>query len=223
MKPPIPARAVPVAVPTVAAAGPLAHMVRARAIPAPDAPVVTGLPEPAGRVTRDRVQAAIVNAGLHWPRQPIELSVFPHPLPAGDAGLDAAFAVALLAATDQVPRHMLTTLVVVGELGLDASLYPVADIRARLAVAAHAGYGHIVLPAGQRVGSGRGLVPHPVADLRQLADLLHRWPPPAAAPRPTWGPGADLLDLPAGHPGRRILQIAAAGGHHLALYGPVGS
>ena len=225
MKPPIPARAVPVAVPTVTGAGAIAHMVRVRAIPAPgpDLPVVTGLPEPAGRATRDRLQAAIVNAGLQWPRQPIELSVFPHPLPAGDAGLDAAFGVALLAATDQVPRHMLTDLAVIGELGLDGSLRPVPDLAARLAVAAQAGFGHVVLPASYRAASRRGLVLHPVAHLRQLADLLNGWPQPGGPSRRTWGPGTDLVDLSAAHPDRRILEIAAAGGHHLALFGPVGS
>jgi len=218
MKPSIPVRAVPVAVPTVT--GAIAHMVRIRAIPAGaelDAPTLTGLPEPASRATRDRLYAAIVFAGLDWPRQPIELSVFPHPLPAGDAGLDAAFAVALLAATDQVPRHMLADVVVLGELGLDGCLFPVPDMAARLAVASQAGIGHVVVPATHRMASRRGLVLHPVGHLRQLADLLRGWPRPAG-----W-PNGDLVDLPADPPGRRILQIAAAGGHHLALIGPVGS
>ena len=35
-------------------------------------------------------------------------------------------------------------------------------------------------------------------------------------------PYADLAELPADHPGRRIAEIAAAGGHHLALSGPGG-
>ncbi len=219
---------VPVSVPTVTSAGAIPHMVGIRAIPGiagaeAGVPVLSGLPDPARRTTRDRLYAAVVNAGLRWPGQPIELSVFPHPVPAADSGLDAAFAVALLAATDQVPRHMLTGLAVIGELGLDGSLRPVPDAARRLAVAARAGIGHAVIPAGNHTDTAAGVTVHPAGHLRSLADLLRAWPPPAAWPHRNAWPDADLPDLPATHPGRRILEIAAAGGHHLAFIGPTGS
>jgi len=188
MNAPDPARAIPVAVPTVTGADAIAHMVRIRAIPGgptgaeAGTPTLTGLPEPAGTATRDRLHAAVANAGLRWPVQAIGLSVFPHPLPADDSGLDAAFAVALLAATDQVPRHMLTGLAVVGELGLDGSLHPVPDVAQRLTVAARAGIGHAIIPAAHHTRTVAGLAVRTVGHLRQLADLLRSWPVPPVWP-----------------------------------------
>jgi magnesium chelatase family protein len=175
---------VPVSVPTVTAAGAIPHMVRIRAIPGiagaeAGVPVLSGLPEPARQTTRDRLYAAVVNAGLRWPGQPIELSVFPHPVPAADSGLDAPFAVALLAATGQVSRHMLTGLAVIGKLGLDGSLRPVPDAVRRLAVAARAGVGHAVIPAGNHTNSLSELILHPAGHLRSLAELLRAWRLPA--------------------------------------------
>jgi magnesium chelatase family protein len=188
MNAPNPARAVPVAVPTVTSSDTIAHLVRIRAIPgAPTdaeagALTLTGLPEMAGQATRDRLHAAIANAGLRWPGYAIELSVFPHPLPAGDSGLDAAFAVALLAATDQVPRHMLTGLAVIGEVGLGGSLHPVPDVAQRLTVAARAGIGHAIIPAAHHTRTVAGLAVHTVVHLRHIAELLRSWPAPHAWP-----------------------------------------
>jgi magnesium chelatase family protein len=82
-------------------------------------------------------------------------------------------------------------------------------------VAARAGLGHAIIPAVQPTRKRLG-------HLRDLVDLLRSWPP-TASPRAIDRPKADLVDLRAEHPGRSVLEIAAAGGHHLALIGAPGT
>jgi magnesium chelatase family protein len=156
------------------------------------------------------------------------LRVFPHPLSTGDSGLDLAFALAILAATAQVPVEPLATLAAVGELGLDGRLRTVPTMAQRAAAIAGAGFGHTVVAVGDLIIAARTLGERvrAAATLRDLAAALNghaallrspAWP--SAVP---W-PGTNLADVPAGMPGRRTLEVAAAGGHHLALLGPAGS
>src|SRR5690606_17679775 len=58
-----------------------------------------------------------------------------------------------------------------------------------------------------------------VAFVRDGAPLLD--PPPREAPRPVTGP--DLADVAGQGLGRRAIEVAAAGGHHVALLGPPGA
>ncbi len=216
-------------VPTVARTGAIAHMVRIRALPGSGTPSITltGLPDDSAWRTRDRLHAAIANSGLAWPDEAIAVSVFPHDLPAADADMDAALAVAVLAATGHLPGVALgevAVLAVLGELGLDGTLRPVSDITARLAVVAGAGIPHAVVPAGNLTDAVRtpGVTVRAARTLRELVDGLRGQLPlltPAAWPTPPTLPGADLADVSATHPGRRLVKIAAAGGHHLAILG----
>jgi magnesium chelatase family protein len=206
------------------------HLVRIQASTDAGRPGVSieGLPADQAHTTLDRLRAAVVNSGLPWPTQPVALRVFPHPLSTGDAGLDLAFALGLLAATGRVPVEPLATLAVVGELGLDGRLRTVPTVAARAAAIAGAGFPHTIVAAGDLAAAvrvlGDGVAA--VSTLRDLAAALHgqagllrapAWP--SATPRPE----VDLAELRVGQPGRRVVEVAAAGGHHLALFGPAGS
>jgi magnesium chelatase family protein len=214
-----------VMVPAVAYTGAAAHMVRIRAVRTADqqSTTLTGLPDEVAWTTRDRIRAAIVNAGLRWPTESIALDVFPAALMAADSGIDAALAVALLAATGQVPVDALRDAVFAAELGLDGRLRTPRALPERLAVAAGAGYRLALLPATSLdlAATVPGIRAWPAHHLRELVDELHAaadggegWPSPGV-------PIGDLADLPAEHRhARRVLEVAAAGGHHLALIGP---
>jgi magnesium chelatase family protein len=189
---------------------------------------IDGLPAEAAGHTRDRLFAAIANSGLPHPTQPIRLRVFPHPLPVGDSGLDVAFALALLAADAQLPAGPLARLAVVGELGLDGALRTVRGLPDRATAIARGGFPTVVVAAGDLTHAVRTLgetvrgaatLHDVVAAQRAAAQLLR----PPAWPSHTPLPGVDLVDLAGSQPGRRALEVAAAGGHHLLLCGPPGS
>jgi DNA processing protein len=135
-----------------------AHLVRIRAEHSGDTPGVSlvGLPAAHARTTNDRLYAGLRNAGLTWPAGPLTLTVLGPELPAGDSSLDLAFAVALLAATGQIPADQVTDLACLAELGLDGSLRPVPALTARARAVADAAIGATLvaavdLPAATRV------------------------------------------------------------------------
>jgi magnesium chelatase family protein len=219
----------PVMVPAAARTGADVRLVGIRAMPAADQRTtsITGLPADAAWTTRDRIYAAINNsAGCRWPQQPVTLSVEPDALPVGDSGLDLAFAVALLAADGQIPRHRVAGTLCLAELGLDGALRTIPEVTARLAAAHHADLPDAIVAPGNlteatlatpsQVCTARTLTGL-VAGLRGDAPLRTPQAWPTAPPQPD----ADLADLPAGHTlARRILEVAAAGGHHVLMSGP---
>jgi len=215
----------PVAVAAVATAGTAARLVQIHAAIRPPGTdtALTGLPDAIASTVLDRIRAAFVGSGLNWPRPGVLLEVTP-PQPAADSGLDVAFAVAILAVTGQISRPPLAGRAFVGELDLDGRLRPLPDTLERVRVAAQAGFTHVVVPAANLtdLGAVDATTVGAAATLHRLVDGLRGrlalQPDPAGQP-PDW-PDLDMADLPAAHPGRRILTIAAAGGHHLAMFGP---
>ncbi|QLQ39809.1 YifB family Mg chelatase-like AAA ATPase [Micromonospora robiginosa] len=215
---------------SVGLAGVAGHVVEVEADLAPGLPavVISGLPDTALHEARDRVRAAIVNSGQKWPNRRITLNLLPATLPKYGSAFDLAIAVAVLAGSGELPPVALDATVILGELGLDGTVRPVRGTLPMVAAAARAGYPSVVVPAGNAAEAA--VIPG--VRIRAV-DTLHRLvahvrdgtpllvPPERSPADATAGP--DLSDV-AGQPlGRRALEIAAAGGHHLALLGPPGA
>jgi magnesium chelatase family protein len=198
---------------------------------------LVGLAATAVKESRDRVSAALVNSGFTVPSKRITVSLSPGDLPKSGTAFDLPIALAVLAASEQLPLHVLASLTVIGELGLDGG---VRGVRGVLAVARRAtATGRVlVLPvvnAGEAsfVEGVRALLPVSLAQLvdqlrsGRVADaLLHRnglrayGGSSAAATVSTMPDMAEVVGQPLG---ARALEIAAAGGHNVLLSGPPGS
>jgi magnesium chelatase family protein len=190
--------------------------------------VLTGLPDAALNEARDRVRAAVVNSGQAWPNRRITVNLLPATLPKHGSGFDLAIACALLAGAGELPLAPLEGVVVLGELGLDGAVRPIRGVLPMVAAAVQAGIARVIVPldnAGEatvvpgvtvRAVDSLGRM---VAFVRGAGPLLDP-PPPRAEPRST---GADLSDVAGQELGRYGLEVAAAGGHHLALIGPPGA
>src|SRR5512142_2190311 len=79
---------------------------------------IVGLGDAAVRESRDRVRAAILNSGFDFPQTRITANLAPAFLRKVGPGFDAALALAILAASGQVPPHALDSYAVFGELSL---------------------------------------------------------------------------------------------------------
>ncbi|MET7878619.1 YifB family Mg chelatase-like AAA ATPase [Micromonospora profundi] len=190
--------------------------------------VISGLPDTALHEARDRVRAAVVNSGQRWPNRRITLNLLPATLPKFGSAFDLAIAAALLGGSGELPLLPLEGVVVLGELGLDGTVRPVRGVLPMVAAAAKAGVGRVIVP----VGNATEAAVIPGVRVRAV-DTLHRLvafvrdgspliDPPAAIPAPSTG-GPDLADVAGQQMGRRALEVAAAGGHHVALLGPPGA
>jgi magnesium chelatase family protein len=194
---------------------------------------LVGLPDTALQEARDRVRAAIVNSGLPWPQRKMTVGLSPASLPKSGSGFDLALAAAILAADERVPAEGLATMVVLGELGLDGRVREIRGVLPAVLAAARAGYELVVVPAGNAAEAALvpGAVVWPVRSLGHFVRLLRGEPELADDTIPAFGSGEppadpaamlDLVDVVGQGDGRRALEVAAAGGHHLFLLGPPG-
>ena len=192
---------------------------------------LVGLPDAALSESRDRIRAAIVNSDLTWPNRRITIGLLPASLPKQGSHFDLALALGVLAAAGVVPAEPLAEAAILGELGLDGAVRPVRGVLPAALAAARAGVRRVLVPLANAAEAAlvgdldvRGVpsLADAVAWLRgEPAEVVVGSVPPAGAAEP--GSAPDLAELAGQAGGRRALEIAAAGGHHLFLVGPPGS
>src|SRR3954452_3096913 len=141
---------------------------------------LVGLPDAAVREARERVRSAVVNSGFKCPQQRLTANLAPADGRKAGPSFDLALAIALLAASGQVPTEELGRWAAVGELSLSGSLRPVRGAVAMAAGARAAGYEQLIVPmenaAEAALVEDVGVLPVP--DLRHLVELAcGRWAP----------------------------------------------
>jgi magnesium chelatase family protein len=215
---------------SVALVGVVGQVVVVEADLAPGLPnlVVSGLPDASVTESRDRVRAALVNSGERWPQQRITVNLLPAHLPKHGSGFDLAVAASVLAGAGVLPVAPLDGAVLLGELGLDGTVRPIRGVLPAVLAAARAGIRRAVVPVANATEAALvpGMIIRATDTLRRLIEFVRGSdqlldPPPGA---PVAAPdGPDLADVVGQERGRRAIELAAAGGHHLALFGSPGA
>jgi magnesium chelatase family protein len=205
------------------------HLIEVESYLAPGLPGLhlTGLPDSALNEARDRVRAALSNSGESWPGQRITVNLFPAYLKKRGSSYDLAIALAILASTGELPAGPLSQVLLLGELGLDGSLRPGRGVLPMVIAAAREGVRRAIV--AQENAAEAALVPgmH-VLGARHLAQVigfargLVPLSPPGAARETEPAAMPDLADVAGQQQGRFAVEVAAAGGHHLALFGAPG-
>ncbi|MFT3988670.1 magnesium chelatase domain-containing protein [Aestuariivirga sp.] len=183
---------------------------------------VVGLPDKAVAESRERVRAALHAIGLALPGKRLIVNLSPADLPKEGSHFDLPIALALLAALGVIPPDFLQRYVVMGELSLDSGILGVAGALPAAMAANARGMGLICPKASGAEAAWAGedvdiLAPE---NLIQLINHVKgaqviRAPKPAIADEPQAMP--DLRDIKGQESGKRALEVAAAGGHHLFL------
>lgn len=206
------------------------HLVTVEAHVAPGLPalVLTGLPDTALAEARDRVRAAIANSGEEWPSRRVTVNLLPAELPKRGSGFDLALAVVIMAATGRLPARALSGAVLIGELGLDGRIRPVRGVLPMVLAAARAGVARVIVPADNAAEAGLvpGMVVRAADTLGQVLQFARGEAQLIEPPGQTdveEEPAPDLADVVGQERGRFALELAAAGRHHLALFGPPGA
>jgi magnesium chelatase family protein len=188
---------------------------------------IVGLADRACQEAKERVRSGITSAELEWPGHRITVNLAPADLRKEGSGFDLPIALALLAASRQIPPGCLAGHAAVGELALDGRLRPVPGSLVAAEGARRNGAHRLVCAAesGAEVALA-GIEPVPVHHLAEAVAYFrgHGDPPaPEAAPSGDRSvPPPDLGDVRGQERARRVLEIAAAGGHNLLLAGPPG-
>ncbi|MBL0171362.1 MAG: YifB family Mg chelatase-like AAA ATPase [Gemmatimonadaceae bacterium] len=190
---------------------------------------LVGLAATAVKESRDRVGAALANSGFTIPPRRITVNLQPADIPKTGTAYDLPIALALLAASGQLPVDALQGVCAIGELGLDGQLRAVRGV---LAVARHVSATSsalLIVPPDNlaealRVPNARAAAPRTLSDV--VAALREGSMQPASRSRDVAGPPDDVPDLGdvvGQDMAVRALEIAAAGAHNLLLVGPPGA
>jgi magnesium chelatase family protein len=192
---------------------------------------LVGLPDAAVRESRERVRAALTNSNFEFPLQRITANLAPADLPKAGPGLDLAIAAALIGAAGQLPPEGLERWCLAGELALDGAIRPVRGALAMAEQARRGGAVGLAVAADNApeaaLMDGLTVIPlHRLDELPALArgELAPFESRPITSPNGSGpDPAGDLADL-RGQPAlRRLLEVAAAGGHSVLITGPPGA
>jgi len=194
--------------------------------------VLIGLPDAALGEARDRVRAAATNSGVGFPHQKVTVNLSPAALPKHGSGFDLGIALAVLAADGALAPASIDRVVHLGELGLDGRLRPISGILPAVVSAQAAGFGTVMVPAGN--AEEAALVPGiRVVGVASLLDAViwHGGEFDPVPVEPILRPSADappddhldLADVIGNDDSIEAMLVAAAGGHHVFLLGPPGA
>ena len=188
---------------------------------------IVGLPDRACAEARTRVRSGIASAELEFPRGRVTVNLAPAGLRKEGSGYDLPIALAVLAASGQLPRAELGRNAAVGEIGLDGRLRRVGGVLAVAEGARRLGIERLLCPPESAPEAAlAGVLPIPVAHLADAVAYLRGELEPEGVPAPEAGdapPCPDLADVRGQERARRALEIAAAGGQNLLLAGPPGT
>jgi len=194
---------------------------------------IVGLPDGAVREARERVRVAVKNSGFRFPYDRILVNLSPGNIKKEGTSFDLALAVAILRASGQilnVNASAIRRCCILGELQLSGSVRKVRGVLPAVTAALSLNIDTVFVPQSnlaEAVSLRRGRIVG-ITSLKEAVHILERGEPEKFVSHVTHkkeeeppfdGDFADITGQPVL---KRALEIAAAGRHHVFIFGPPG-
>ena len=190
---------------------------------------IVGLPDTAVQESRDRVQNAVKNAGLHFPRHRVIVNLAPATVRKEGPSYDLPIALGVIVLAGFLPQDKVENTMVIGELSLDGVVRHARGVLPMAAAARTNGFKRMFVPEVDAPEAA--LIPDleiiPVKTLADLFDhlsgrcLIEPYLSSADSLEPLFTP-TDFSEVKGQEHVKRALEVAAAGGHNVLMVGSPG-
>lgn len=189
---------------------------------------IVGLGDTSVKEAKERVRSALVNSSYEFPLGRITINLSPAYLKKEGCIFDLAMALGILMQSNQIPTINLNDILVLGELSLDGSINKVNGVLPIICNAKEEGIKKVVIPVDNKNEASlvKDIDIFPLKNLKEVihfilySDLLSY---EEDTKKVTKNIIVDFQDIIGQESSKRALEIAAAGGHNVLLYGPAGS